>query len=160
MQKLSQKVHKTFKPHEQQTSEPKSDKSVKDALAELQDKIDAFQKEVDYCNQARLGRIETNQQDLEQGLSLFASGNMRKRLLQILLVNRAESHFIQPLTDAIRPFTGQLGVLKQSLESLREQVGDHRSHDSQFLMARFMDVLYQLLTSHPNFNSKTGGGRF
>lgn len=67
-----------FEFHEEKASDPKSGRSVSDALAKLQCKIDAFQKEVDYCNQARLGRIETSQRDLEQGLSMFTSGNMRK----------------------------------------------------------------------------------
>lgn len=46
-----------------------------DALAELQNEIDHFQKEVDICRQERLGRIQVAVGDLGHGLRFVMEQN-------------------------------------------------------------------------------------
>lgn len=49
--------------------------SVADGLAELQNEIDHFQKEVDVCNQERLGSIQIAVGDLGDGLRFVTEQN-------------------------------------------------------------------------------------
>ena len=77
VEKFQGKIRSALGSHKDQRSEARPAKSVPDALAELQLRTDAFQTEVDFCNQARLGRIEKGQQDSQYGLWVFAKDTKR-----------------------------------------------------------------------------------
>lgn len=66
--------------------------SVIDALAELQNEIDGFQKEVDICNQERLGSMQIAIGDLGHGLRFVMEQNSGEYLAvfspSLLIPNR------------------------------------------------------------------------
>jgi hypothetical protein len=50
--------------------------TVPDALAQLQKRIDSFQKEVDMCERERLGEVAKNTANIESGLVFIANQNV------------------------------------------------------------------------------------
>lgn len=55
------------------------EKTVDDALAELKDQMDRFQKEVDLCAQERLGRVEQTAEHVKMG-TLIVAKEMRGKV--------------------------------------------------------------------------------
>lgn len=64
--------------------------TVTDALDELQDRIDSFQREVDICAQERLGRVESGIGDVKKALVFVSKQAACKyKHLQLMSILRA-----------------------------------------------------------------------
>ncbi|KAI8712656.1 hypothetical protein NCS52_01364200 [Fusarium sp. LHS14.1] len=101
--------------------------SVADGLAELQNEIDHFQREVDVCNQERLGSIQIAVGDLGDGLRFVTEQNSDMQTMIANSLKRVENMFAQVTEDA-----------------------------HQALSHHFEGALYKLYASNPNFNTKMG----
>ncbi|EEU37124.1 uncharacterized protein NECHADRAFT_86736 [Fusarium vanettenii 77-13-4] len=101
--------------------------SVVDALADLQNEIDNFQKEVDICNQERLGSMQVAVGDLGHGLRFVMEQNSDTQTM-----------------------------IADSLKRLENMVSQVTKEAHQALLHHLEGALYKLCASDPNFKTKMG----
>ncbi|KAL9112648.1 MAG: hypothetical protein Q9187_007750 [Circinaria calcarea] len=116
--------------------------TVTDALDQLQKQIKSFQEEVDMCERERLGRVERDAGDLKRGLAFVFS---------ITFGLGFPIHTLQSLTQADMKTT-----MDTSMRRLEKLFAGKAEETVQMLHLWFENALYQLCTSNPNFNAKTG----
>ncbi|KAI0844816.1 hypothetical protein F5Y00DRAFT_266238 [Daldinia vernicosa] len=106
--------------------------TVADALANLEREVQCFQNEVSICDQERLGRIERGNGDLKLGIAFVEKG-------------------LEKLSTDI------MTVVENGQRFLENMVAKTSENNYQTLLLLFKNTLYQLCTSNPVFNGKTGG---
>ncbi|KAK0616336.1 hypothetical protein B0T14DRAFT_433805 [Immersiella caudata] len=113
-----------------------SSKTVNGALAELKERMESFQREVDICAHERLGRIE---QTVKVG-ALVVANEVKEAVARMEDVGN-------------EAFTWIKNFETQLLLRVREE----NSVAANDLLVQFENALYRFCTSNPHFDSRTGG---
>ncbi|PQE11002.1 hypothetical protein CJF31_00000718 [Rutstroemia sp. NJR-2017a BVV2] len=101
--------------------------TVPDALAQLQKRIDSFQKEVDMCERERLGEVAKNTANIESGLVFIANQNVALKK-----------------------------TIDTSMKRLEDMFSGIPEKPRQMLHLYLEDALYRFCASNPNFDARTG----